>query len=194
MSDLCCALLSRADGFGWLSSGGAVSRVGAGDPTTAATRTSLASSSGTTASTTRTPSRSTACRGASVDCAHVFADGGGRGFAYVAMSRARDTSRVYVVVDDLDQAVEDLTVEWSSDRRKRWVLDVDEPALDDRARRPSLARRTERTLHMARLRAELDAVKAVAPEAEARLRSLDLQLRLEYVGQHAVRVQGIRRT
>jgi hypothetical protein len=71
------------------------------------------------------------------------------------MSRARETSHVYVVADDLDQAVEILTIEWSADRRQRWVLDVDEPAVDDRARRPNLARRTESTLRLARLRAEL---------------------------------------
>lgn len=133
-------------------------------------------------------------QGATVERAHVFADGGGRELAYVAMSRARDSSHVYVVADDPDQAVEDLTVEWSADRRQRWVLDVDEPAIDDRVRRPSLARRTESTLHVARLRAELEAVKAVAPDAETRLRSLDLQLRLEHVGQRAVPVRGIGRT
>jgi ATP-dependent exoDNAse (exonuclease V) alpha subunit len=120
-------------------------------------------------------------QGATVDRAHVFADGGGRELAYVAMSRARDTSHVYVVADDLDQAVEDLTIQWSADRRQRWILDRDEPALDDRARRPSLARRTDNTLRLARLRAEREAVQAVAPEADHRLRSLDLQLRLEQV-------------
>lgn len=64
--------------------------------------------------------------------------------AYVAMSRARDTSHLCVAADDLDQAVEDLAIEWSADRRQRWVLDVDEPALEDRVRRPTLARRTKR--------------------------------------------------
>jgi hypothetical protein len=94
------------------------------------------------------------------------------------MRRARDTSHVYAVADDLDQAVEDLTIEWSADRRQRWVLDVDEPAVDDRARRSNLARRTESSLRLARRRAERDAVGAVAPHCEQRLRSLDLQLRL----------------
>lgn len=124
-------------------------------------------------------------QGATVDRAHVFADGGGRELAYVAMSRARHTSHVYVVADDHDQAGEDLTVEWSRDRRQRWVLDVDEPALVDRTRRPNLAPRTENALRLARLRAERDAVQAVAPVADARLRSLDLQLRLEHVGQRS---------
>lgn len=113
-------------------------------------------------------------QGATVDRAHVFADGGGRELAYVAVSRTRHTSHVYVVADDLDQAAEDLTVEWSADRRQRWVLDVDEPALDGRARRPSLAQRTESTLRLTRLRAEREAIQTVAPDADARLRSLDL--------------------
>jgi conjugative relaxase-like TrwC/TraI family protein len=130
-------------------------------------------------------------QGATADRAHVFADGGGRELAYVAMSRARDTSHVYVVADDVDQAVEDLTIEWTADRRQRWVLDVDEPALDDRARRPSLARQTESTLRLARLRAEREAVQAVSPDAEARLRSLDLQLRLEQVAQRPAPARGV---
>jgi ATP-dependent exoDNAse (exonuclease V) alpha subunit len=110
-------------------------------------------------------------QGATVDCAHVFADGGGRELAYVAMSRARETSRVHVVADDLDQAVEDLSAEWSADRRQHCVLDVDEPAVDGIDRRPNRARRTDRTLRLVRLRAEREAVRAVAPEADARLRS-----------------------
>jgi hypothetical protein len=92
-------------------------------------------------------------------------------------------SHVYLAADDLDQVVEDLRAEWTLDRRQRWVLDVDEPAIGDMARRPSLARRTEYTLRLARLRSERDAVQAVAPEADQRLRSLDLQLRLEHVAQ-----------
>jgi conjugative relaxase-like TrwC/TraI family protein len=130
-------------------------------------------------------------QGATVDRALVFADGGGRELAYVAMSRARDSSHVYVVADDEGQAAEDLTAEWSAARRQRWVLDVDEPALDGRLRRPSLARRTESTLRVARLRAEREAVQAVAPEADARLRSLDLQLRLEAVAQRQAPGRGI---
>lgn len=122
-------------------------------------------------------------QGATVDSAHVLADGGGRELAYVAMSRARDTSHVYVVADDLDQAVDDLTIEWYSDRRQRWVLDIDEAAVGDRARHPSRARRTEVVLRLAQLRVEREAVHAVAPEADARLDFLDVQLRLEQVAQ-----------
>jgi hypothetical protein len=107
------------------------------------------------------------------------------------MSRARDSSHVYVVADDHDQALDDLSREWSAYRRQRWVLDVDEPAINERARRPSLAYWTESTLRLARLRAEREAVQVVAPEADARLRSLDFQLRLEQVAQRPTPGRGI---
>lgn len=118
-------------------------------------------------------------QGATVDRAHVFADGGGRELAYVAMSRARDTSHVYAAADDIDQAVEDLTAEWSVDRRQRWVLDVDAPAQPGERTRPLLARRTAGIVRMAQLRAERDAVAAVAPDAIRRLETLDLSLHLQ---------------
>jgi conjugative relaxase-like TrwC/TraI family protein len=129
-------------------------------------------------------------QGATVDRAQVFADGGGRELAYVAMSRARDTSHVYVVADDLDQAVEDLTIEWSTDRRQRWVVDVDEPAVH-RAARPNLEPRIEGAIRIARLHAERDAVEAVAPGAADRLRRLDIQLRLEMVAERPAPARGL---
>lgn len=58
----------------------------------------------------------------------------------------------------------DLTIEWSADRRQRWVLDVDQRASDDEAKRPSLPRRTDATLRASRLPAERDAC-GVAPYA-----------------------------
>lgn len=64
----------------------------------------------------------------------------------------------------------------------RWVLDTDEVAEDGGRRRPAFARRTEASLRIARLRAESDAVSAIAPDAEARLRILDTRLRLERMG------------
>jgi conjugative relaxase-like TrwC/TraI family protein len=120
-------------------------------------------------------------QGATVDRAHVLADGGGRELAYVAMSRARDTSHVYTVADDSEQAVDDLTAEWSADRRQRWVIDVDEPASPGDAVRPHLARRVAAVIRLARLRAERDAVVAVAPEANGRLAALDASLLLQRV-------------
>jgi len=122
-------------------------------------------------------------QGATVDRAHVFADGGGSELAYVAMSRAPETSHVYIVADDIDQAGEDLTREWSIQRRERWIIDIDTVADDTARRRPDLARRADRALRHARLRAERDAVLAVAPDAVKRLQALDIQLRLDQVAQ-----------
>ncbi len=63
-----------------------------------------------------------------VDIAHRLEDGGGRSLAYVSMSRAREANTVHVVAEDLDQAVEVLTREWSVDRRARWAIDSGTPA------------------------------------------------------------------
>jgi hypothetical protein len=61
----------------------------------------------------------------------VYADGGGRELAYVAMSRARETSRVYVVADDTAMAAEDLTRDWKKERRPTWAIDTGLPATED---------------------------------------------------------------
>jgi hypothetical protein len=66
-----------------------------------------------------------------VDRAHVCADGGGRELAYVAMSRARETSRVYVVSDDKAMAAEDLRRDWQRERRPTWAIDTGLPAIAD---------------------------------------------------------------
>ena len=68
-------------------------------------------------------------QGATVERAHVLADGGGRELAYVAMSRARRTSTAWVVADDADQAAEDLARDWSSRRTPTWALDTGLPDL-----------------------------------------------------------------
>ncbi|MHB8505990.1 MAG: ATP-dependent DNA helicase [Acidimicrobiales bacterium] len=63
-------------------------------------------------------------QGSTVDRAHLYADGGGRELAYVAMSRARHASTAYVVADDLDQAREDLTRDWATRRTPTWAVDT----------------------------------------------------------------------
>ena len=73
-------------------------------------------------------------QGATVDKAHLFSDGGGRELAYVAMSRARESTHVWVVADDLDQAAEDLRREWSSERTPTWAIDTGVPAPDELTR------------------------------------------------------------
>jgi hypothetical protein len=65
-------------------------------------------------------------QGATVDVAYLFADGGGRKLGCVAMSRARHSSKVHVVADGHDQAVEDLVRDWS-ERRQTWAIDTARP-------------------------------------------------------------------
>lgn len=102
-------------------------------------------------------------QGATVDRAHVYVDGGGRELAYVAMSRARETTTVHCVAEDLEQAVEDHTRDWSQDRRQRWTLDTDLPAAPGQRTRPSLLPGAEVGLRLGRLRAERDAILAAMP-------------------------------
>ncbi len=67
-------------------------------------------------------------QGATESRAHLFADGGGRELAYVAMSRAREATHAWVVADDLAQAADDLRRDWSVRRTPTWALDAALPA------------------------------------------------------------------
>jgi hypothetical protein len=99
-------------------------------------------------------------QGATADRTHYLAEGGGRELAYVAMSRARGPSIVHAVADDLDQAIEDITHDWSLDRNQQWItrtattVGVD-PAIQTLSEDP-YARR-------ARLLAELETLERHAP-------------------------------
>jgi hypothetical protein len=62
-------------------------------------------------------------QGATVERAHVLADGGGRELAYVAMSRARGETHVHVVSADPATVVERLGWEWAQQRRQPWTLE-----------------------------------------------------------------------
>lgn len=62
-------------------------------------------------------------QGATVDTAHYLEDGGGRELAYVALLRARQGTLVYVEVDDLAQATEDLSINWTNELRQELVID-----------------------------------------------------------------------
>ena len=117
-------------------------------------------------------------QGATVDTAHVFADGGGRELAYVAMSRARASTQVYVTADGHEQASEDLIAELSLDRRQHWTIDVDSPTEPGQPTRPDLARRATHAVRMAQLVAERDAVASIAPEETRRIDALDARVRL----------------
>ncbi len=67
-------------------------------------------------------------QGATCGRGHVYEDGGGRELAYVAMSRAKEETHVYVAADDADQAADDLARSWAEERRWRWAIDTATPA------------------------------------------------------------------
>jgi hypothetical protein len=66
-------------------------------------------------------------QGSTTGRAHLFADGGGRELAYVAMSRARESTQVWTVADDLPQGLDDLRRDWSATRTPAWALDTAMP-------------------------------------------------------------------
>lgn len=70
-------------------------------------------------------------QGATVATAHFLADGGGRELAYVAMSRARGESHVYLAGVAPAQAAERLAWEWSPARRQVWTLQPQDVSLAD---------------------------------------------------------------
>jgi conjugative relaxase-like TrwC/TraI family protein len=114
-----------------------------------------------------------------VAVAHRLEDGGGRSLAYVSMSRARETNTVHVVADDLGQAVEDLTREWSIDRRARWAIDSGTPAthpleVEGHQSAPATIRTA---LRLARLEAQRQATEAaIPPDRTDELRTAEIRL------------------
>lgn len=119
-------------------------------------------------------------QGATFDTAHLLADGGGRELGYVGMSRARQSSLVHVVADDVDTAVEDLARDWSAERRQTWAIDSGTPATTPLAVEAELAAPAamRTALRRARLLAERDAVAAAVPSDPGfELRRAEHQLR-----------------
>jgi hypothetical protein len=99
-------------------------------------------------------------QGATADRTHYLAEGGGRELAYVAMSRARGPSIVHAVADNVGQAIEDITHDWSLDRNQQWITRIAtavgvDPAIRALPEDPDARR--------ARLLAELEALKCHAP-------------------------------
>jgi conjugative relaxase-like TrwC/TraI family protein len=99
-------------------------------------------------------------QGATADRTHYLAEGGGRELAYVAMSRARGPSIVHAVADDLDQAIDDITHDWSLNRNQQWITRTAtavglDPAIQTLPDDPETRRK--------RLIAELDALGRHAP-------------------------------
>jgi hypothetical protein len=117
------------------------------------------------------------CQGSTTGRAHLFADGGGRELAYVAMSRARESTHVWTVADDLPQGVDDLRRDWSTTRTPAWALDTALP------QPTSLTRENFQALpsdQQARIAALLHAETALAGDA---LVSIGLPDRAATLGQ-----------
>jgi conjugative relaxase-like TrwC/TraI family protein len=81
-------------------------------------------------------------QGRTVDTAHYIEDGGGRELAYVALSRARLRTQVYLEADSIGQAIDDLTHGWAIERRQRWITPIEPtPQLErELPARPTLGR------------------------------------------------------
>jgi hypothetical protein len=67
------------------------------------------------------------CQGLTTDTCHNLVDGGGRKLASVAASRARQHTTIHLIADNFDQAVEDLTRDWATDRRPPGAIDTGTP-------------------------------------------------------------------
>jgi hypothetical protein len=98
-------------------------------------------------------------QGDTADRTRYLAEGGGRELAYVAMSRARGPSIVHAVADNLDQAIEDITYDWSLERNQRWISRTAQPGIDPALR----LLLTDPTGKRARLVAELAALDRLGP-------------------------------
>ena len=113
-------------------------------------------------------------QGATHDIAHVFEDGGGRELAYVAMSRARENTQLYLAADDLAQAREDLCRSWETERRWKWAIDTGSVGSDT----PGTPAARIASLRQQALQAERDALAAAIPQPlTAQLRQAESDLR-----------------
>ncbi len=98
-------------------------------------------------------------QGLTVDGTHALEDGGGRELAYVRNSRARGTTTLYTVADDIEMAAEDLRRAWSNETRQRWA--IDRAPLEPRSINP--AEPAPPAVRMARLAVEHQALSALLP-------------------------------
>jgi hypothetical protein len=103
-------------------------------------------------------------QGLTVDKTHGLDDGGGRELAYVRMSRARTTTMVYSVADDVGMAADDLRRSWSNETRQRWAIDRLPSAPTILKPAPSASP----AVRLARLRAEYESLAALIPSVPAR--------------------------
>ena len=108
-------------------------------------------------------------QGSTVDVAHVLDDGGGRELAYVAMSRARTASHIYVTALDPQDAAQRLTWGWDQQRRQQWITHRHHLAAQTAARTAELVAERDRlaasippdvTDQLTRLRHQIDQIDA----------------------------------
>jgi conjugative relaxase-like TrwC/TraI family protein len=126
-------------------------------------------------------------QGSTVARGHLYVDGGGRELAYVAMSRARESTHIWTVADDDAQAVEDLNRDWSERRAPTWAIDTGQPA----SRQPGVEQPDGPTpQHQIRLAALLSAESAIAAKALGELRRPD---RREAIEQARGQLERLRR-
>jgi hypothetical protein len=108
------------------------------------------------------------------------------------MSRARQTAHVHAVADNIHQAAEDLTWDWSRERRQPWAIDTGTP--EDRGLHPLEIEADKQTpgrlravLGRARLKAER-AVPAAAvpdrPDPDLRRQVASLDRHIQLLDQH----------
>ena len=102
-------------------------------------------------------------QGATVAVTHALEDGGGRELAYVRMSRARQSSHLYLVADDIDQAGEDLRREWAGEKRWLWAIDTNPVDAQPDTHSPTVAAPVPPALRRAQLVLQRTAVMAAIP-------------------------------
>ena len=110
--------------------------------------------------------------GSTTSRAHLFADGGGRELAYVAMSRARETTHTWAVADDMGQAADDLRRDWSVRTTPTWAIDTGLPGLAGATREavaalPVHGKARFVALALAQAKAGADAVQRLQPGGRA---------------------------
>jgi conjugative relaxase-like TrwC/TraI family protein len=121
-------------------------------------------------------------QGATIARAHLFADGGGRELAYVAMSRAREATHVWALADNTGQAVEDLSRDWDNRRNPTWAIDLATGQPEQPKERPTPQEQDQQARQLA-----IFAAKAAAHHrATAGIRAPDLTQQ-ELAAQHNLR-------
>jgi conjugative relaxase-like TrwC/TraI family protein len=125
-------------------------------------------------------------QGSTVARGHLYVDGGGRELAYVAMSRARESTHVWTVADEVAQAVEDLSRDWSQRRAPTWAIDTGRPA-----NQPPGVDQPDKTIpeHQMRLAALVAAQSGISAKALAEVRRPD---RLEAIEEARVHRERLR--